>query len=154
VKQLAPYVTALAQRKSVCGVPSPRASSESGTSVALGGGAPSTPEAGSAAEAWEAFRWLVEEFRVSLFAQELGTAEPVSPVKLDRVLAELKQGKGSSPVLNAANVSAEKMSPPTSPTPARAEPPAAPAPTPIQAVTTKKSAPLKNLGGLDSLFRR
>ena len=24
------------------------------------------------------FRWLVEEFRVSLFAQELGTAEPVS----------------------------------------------------------------------------
>src|SRR5471032_457456 len=32
----------------------------------------------------EALRWLVEEFRVSLFAQELGTAEPVSAVKLDR----------------------------------------------------------------------
>ena len=30
------------------------------------------------------FRWLVEEFRVSLFAQELGTAEPVSAVRLER----------------------------------------------------------------------
>ncbi|MDD3179835.1 MAG: DUF3418 domain-containing protein [Opitutaceae bacterium] len=35
------------------------------------------------------FRWLIEEFRVSLFAQELGTAEPVSAVRLDRALAEL-----------------------------------------------------------------
>jgi ATP-dependent helicase HrpA len=30
----------------------------------------------------EAFRWLLEEFRVSLFAQELGTAESVSAAKL------------------------------------------------------------------------
>ena len=30
----------------------------------------------------EAFRWLLEEFRVSLFAQELGTAQPVSAPRL------------------------------------------------------------------------
>ena len=29
------------------------------------------------------FRWMVEEFKVSLFAQELGTAFPVSPKRLD-----------------------------------------------------------------------
>lgn len=46
------------------------------------------------------FRWLVEEFRVSLFAQELGTAEPVSAVRLERVLEEMagaKTGKGPAP---------------------------------------------------------
>ncbi len=30
----------------------------------------------------EAFRWMLEEFRVSLFAQELGTAQPVSAMRL------------------------------------------------------------------------
>ena len=30
----------------------------------------------------EAFRWMLEEFRVSLFAQELGTAQPVSSQRL------------------------------------------------------------------------
>jgi ATP-dependent helicase HrpA len=30
----------------------------------------------------EAFRWLLEEFRVSLFAQELGTAQPASAQRL------------------------------------------------------------------------
>jgi ATP-dependent helicase HrpA len=30
----------------------------------------------------DAFRWLLEEYRVALFAQELGTAEPVSPKKV------------------------------------------------------------------------
>ena len=34
------------------------------------------------------FRWMLEEFRVSLFAQELRTAEPVSPKRLDAKLAE------------------------------------------------------------------
>jgi ATP-dependent helicase HrpA len=34
----------------------------------------------------ESFRWLLEEYRVSLFAQELGTAEPVSPKRLDAFL--------------------------------------------------------------------
>ncbi len=32
-------------------------------------------------------RWLVEEYRVSLFAQELRTAEPVSPKRLDAAFA-------------------------------------------------------------------
>jgi len=35
----------------------------------------------------EEFRWMVEEFKVSLFAQELGTAFPVSPKRLDEHLA-------------------------------------------------------------------
>jgi ATP-dependent helicase HrpA len=34
----------------------------------------------------EAFRWMIEEFKVSLFAQELGTAAPVSPKRLDQQL--------------------------------------------------------------------
>jgi ATP-dependent helicase HrpA len=83
----------------------------------------------------EAFRWLVEEFRVSLFAQELGTAEPVSAVKLDRVLAALRGARGGA--AGAAT-----------PAPAAAKPIVA------TAVTTKKSAPLKNLGALDKLFGR
>ena len=33
------------------------------------------------------FRWLLEEFRISLFAQELKTAEPVSEKRLDHVIA-------------------------------------------------------------------
>jgi ATP-dependent helicase HrpA len=28
------------------------------------------------------FRWLIEEYKVSCFAQELGTTEPVSPARL------------------------------------------------------------------------
>ncbi len=33
-------------------------------------------------------RWLLEEYKVSLFAQELGTAAPVSPQKIENALAE------------------------------------------------------------------
>jgi ATP-dependent helicase HrpA len=78
----------------------------------------------------EALRWLLEEFRVSLYAQELGTAEPVSAVKLDRALAAVAAGV---PV-------------------ARVE--VAPAMTPIVVapLQTKKTAPIKNLGALDRLF--
>jgi ATP-dependent helicase HrpA len=39
------------------------------------------------------FRWLIEEFKVSCFAQELGTAEPVSPRRLDERLSLLEQGE-------------------------------------------------------------
>ncbi len=82
-------------------------------------------------EGGEAFRWLLEEFRVSLFAQELGTTEPVSAVKLDRALSALRGG------------------------PAAAEPAAAPARAIVTApIAAKKSAPLKNLGALDKLFPR
>ena len=34
-----------------------------------------------------AVRWAIEEYRVSLFAQELRTPEPVSPQRLDRLFA-------------------------------------------------------------------
>ncbi|AOS43700.1 ATP-dependent RNA helicase HrpB [Lacunisphaera limnophila] len=70
-------------------------------------------------------RWLVEEFRVSLFAQELGTAEPVSAVRLQRLL------EGGAPA-------AVRSSP-------------APA---VAPAVTKKTAPLKSLGALDQLFRK
>jgi ATP-dependent helicase HrpA len=84
----------------------------------------------------EAFRWLVEEFRVSLFAQELGTAEPVSSVKLDRELAALQVG---------GETWRDAMAPVAAP-PAKA----------IIAVpvAAKKTPPLKNLGALDKLFPR
>ena len=85
-----------------------------------GGNAPSPARAG------EDFRWLVEEFRVSLFAQELGTAEPVSAVRLQRALDELGlAGKGP-----------------------------APAPAAVAPATTKKMSPVKSLGALDQLFRK
>jgi ATP-dependent helicase HrpA len=35
------------------------------------------------------FRWLVEEYKVSVFAQELGTAMPVSPQRLNQQLQNL-----------------------------------------------------------------
>ena len=38
----------------------------------------------------EAFRWMIEEYKVSLFAQELGTAMPVSPKRLDQQLEILQ----------------------------------------------------------------
>jgi ATP-dependent helicase HrpA len=46
------------------------------------------PEAREVGEC-EALRWLLEELRVSLFAQELGTAEPVSGKRLRERLARL-----------------------------------------------------------------
>jgi ATP-dependent helicase HrpA len=44
---------------------------------------------GADAEALDDLRWLLEEWRVSLFAQELKTAEPVSAKRLARALARL-----------------------------------------------------------------
>ena len=88
-------------------------------------------------EGGAAFRWLVEEFRVSLFAQELGTAEPVSTVKLDRWLAGGGKASGPTPSVETKAV--------------------APAPAvPMATVKTpdKKSAPLKNFGALDKLIQR
>ena len=37
----------------------------------------------------EAFHWMIEEYRVSLFAQELGTAVPVSKKRLIRMIREI-----------------------------------------------------------------
>ncbi len=36
----------------------------------------------------EEFRWMIEEFKVSIFAQELGTAYPISPQRLEHWLAQ------------------------------------------------------------------
>lgn len=36
------------------------------------------------------YRWLIEEFRVSLFAQQLGTLTSVSAQRLDRLWAEIE----------------------------------------------------------------
>lgn len=83
-------------------------------------------------EGADALRWLIEEFRVSLFAQELGTAEPVSAVKLDRLIRDLKSGVATDE--------------------APTEKPAVPARVTPRIVEQK--APLKSLGALDKLFRR
>ncbi|NIC41770.1 ATP-dependent RNA helicase HrpA [Aquabacterium sp. A08] len=42
-------------------------------------------------ERMDEFRWLLEEFRVSLFAQELRTPQPVSAKRLDKVWAQIAQ---------------------------------------------------------------
>jgi ATP-dependent helicase HrpA len=44
-----------------------------------------------ALEAWADFRWQIEEFKVSCFAQELGTALPVSPKRLATALEEVRR---------------------------------------------------------------
>ena len=40
-------------------------------------------------QGWWQFRWQIEEFRVSLFAQELKTPAPVSAKRLDGLLTQL-----------------------------------------------------------------
>ena len=62
----------------------------------------------------------------------VGTAEPVSAVKLDRALAVLQHGIGVT----------------------RAEPPPVAKPILSAGVTEKKVAPIKNFGALDRLFPR
>jgi ATP-dependent helicase HrpA len=36
------------------------------------------------------YRWMLEEYRVSLFAQKLGTAIPVSPKRLEQQWAKVQ----------------------------------------------------------------
>jgi len=80
------------------------------------------------------YRWMIEEFRVSLFAQELGTAEPVSAVKLDRELAALRRPAGPGDAKpGEASTSADRSPPPA-------------------AVAAPARKPLKSLGALDRLF--
>jgi len=50
--------------------------------------------AGASGEALDVLRWLIEEWRVSLFAQELGTAEAVSPKRLVKAAERVKNGNG------------------------------------------------------------
>ena len=42
------------------------------------------PQSAEARRQLDEFRWMIEEFKVSLFAQELGTAVPVSPKRLEQ----------------------------------------------------------------------
>ncbi|MCC6235032.1 MAG: ATP-dependent RNA helicase HrpA [Verrucomicrobiales bacterium] len=49
------------------------------------------PASAERSQAVEEFRWMLEEYRVSLFAQELGTAMPVSPKRLDEVAQRLRE---------------------------------------------------------------
>ncbi|MBC8012134.1 MAG: DUF3418 domain-containing protein, partial [Burkholderiales bacterium] len=90
--------------------------------------------------------WLVEEYRVSLFAQELGTAEAVSPQRLEREFAHAASYAvtGSSAIQPASASSPVPSAPPK------------PAPVPISIIptTSKKAAPLKSLGALGDLFRK
>ena len=46
---------------------------------------------GAQGDALDALRWLIEEWRVSQFAQELGTAQAVSPKRLARAVEALKE---------------------------------------------------------------
>ena len=83
--------------------------------------------------------WLVEEYRVSLFAQELGTAEAVSPQRLEREFAP-------QPGMTATMTSATQS-------PAAA-PKSAPTPISVVALPAHKGAPMKSLGALGDLFRK
>jgi ATP-dependent helicase HrpA len=47
------------------------------------------PGAGISKTSLEEFRWMIEEFKVSVFAQELGTSIPVSPKRLDEQLRKV-----------------------------------------------------------------
>ncbi len=49
---------------------------------------------GASADALDALRWLIEEWRVSQFAQELGTAEAVSPKRLARAMDSVRREAG------------------------------------------------------------
>jgi ATP-dependent helicase HrpA len=40
-------------------------------------------------EELERLRWLIEEYRVSLWAQHLGTAVPVSDTRLRKLMSQL-----------------------------------------------------------------
>ena len=39
----------------------------------------------------EELRWMLEEYRISVFAQELGTERPISPVRLDKKIEQIRQ---------------------------------------------------------------
>jgi len=42
------------------------------------------------------YRWAVEEFRISMFAQELGTAMPVSAARLEKLWASSSGTRAST----------------------------------------------------------
>jgi ATP-dependent helicase HrpA len=42
---------------------------------------------------FEDLRWMIEEYRVSVFAQELGTAQPISPKRMEKKIEELRRAR-------------------------------------------------------------
>ena len=52
------------------------------------------PPAPAAAPDARAVRWMIEELRVSLFAQTLGTRGPVSEQRIHRALDQLRDTSG------------------------------------------------------------
>ncbi len=63
-------------------------------------------------------RWMVEEFAISLFAQHLGTAHPISPKKLDQAFSEFGPTipKASAPSPAPKATSLKKSTTPDKPT--------------------------------------
>jgi len=125
-RQLAPYERALREAETADASPDLRDAKRSSSVARL--------------------RWLVEEFRVSLFAQELGTAEPVSEKKLQATLAALRSE--NSPAREAA---LREPAPRSSSTPVPATPISQ---RPIAQASIPQKQPLKTLAALDKLFRR
>ncbi len=71
---------------------------------ALGALEATDPASEASTQAIREFRFMVEEFKVSLFAQELGTAFPISPKRLDRHLEETQSRlHGASQQASGAN---------------------------------------------------
>ncbi|MFU8895524.1 MAG: ATP-dependent RNA helicase HrpA [Gammaproteobacteria bacterium] len=54
----------------------------------------------AAAEAFRGYRWMIEEYRVQLFAQQLGVAEKVSPARLEKQWQRVRELQAG---LRAAN---------------------------------------------------
>ena len=53
-------------------------------------------ESASCGDALSEYRWMIEEFRVSLFAQPLGTSIKVSPQRLDKLWHKIAAGQSRS----------------------------------------------------------
>ncbi len=51
-------------------------------------------EHGDKTEQYENYRWMIEELRVSLFAQELGTSCPISVKRLEKIWVEVSDQSG------------------------------------------------------------
>jgi ATP-dependent helicase HrpA len=105
------------------------------------------PLAAAAAQRGGEARWLAEELRVSLFAQELGTPVPISAIRLERWL----RGEGAPAAVTdrtaprlAAPVEAGPVAPAA--TPAAVRPPGS--------APVKGGERLKSLGALDRIFPR
>ena len=83
---------ALDRVRGLCRQPRPRPPADDGVRARRRAVTPrraaSAPPPEGASAALVHARWLLEEYRISLFAQSLGTAEPVSPQRIQKALRE------------------------------------------------------------------